>query len=359
MTDPKDPKFIVAEKGDWNITRGQLDTEISAYLAQNHATPEQVGPEKMPMLETAMLDNMILKKLLLDKAATMTIDPAEEAKEEAAQLDQLKGPLTDQQFTDQLKAANLTLDTLKQRIHEKILISKVIQAEALKNIDPTEQEIDVIYEKNKDRFVTPPQVRASRILVHLDDNMTPDQKAAKKKLINLAHARVVKGEDFSKVATELSEDRSSAPKGGDLGWFRKGENEPQFDEVVFATKKGTVTEVFETPLGYQFVKVTDTQPAGLVPIADARAYIAQKLRAYKAGQAQEAYSKNLLSNGGVKIYLVQANLNPEPGSNGPAPQDSSANGNAQPAPESAPQQAPDSAPPSAPADSTPPPPATN
>src|ERR1700685_3709138 len=62
VTDPNDPKFIVAEKGDWQITEGELDTEVLSYLKQHQATPEQVGPSKMPIVKTAMLRNMVLKK---------------------------------------------------------------------------------------------------------------------------------------------------------------------------------------------------------------------------------------------------------------------------------------------------------
>ena len=342
VTDPKDPKFIVAEKGDWNVTRGELDTQVNSYLQQSHMTAEQLGPEKMPLLESAMLDNIVLKKLLLDKAAAMQLNPADIAKEEAAQLDRLKGPMTDQQFADQLKAAGLTADELKKRIHEKVLISKVLDAEALKNVEPSDQEINDIYEKNKDRFVIPAKLRASRVLIHLGENPTPQEKAAAKKKIDLAHAQVVKGEDISKVAAAISEDRSSAPKGGDLGWFAKGENEPEFDVVAFATKEGVVSAVFETPLGFQFIKITGSQPAGVVPIADVRAFIAKKLRDMKAGEAQEAYSKKLLADSGVTFFLVR----PPPPTPMGAPQDGAQGpeGSQAPAPDSAPAPTPHSGP---------------
>ncbi len=65
--------------------------------------------------------------------------------------------------------------------------------------------------KNKDKFNVPPQIRASRILIIVDEKATPADKAAKKKAIDKAHDRVTHGEDFSKVATEVSEDRYSAP----------------------------------------------------------------------------------------------------------------------------------------------------
>jgi parvulin-like peptidyl-prolyl isomerase len=318
VTDPNDPKFIVAEKGTWQITEGELDTEVTSYLKQHQATPEQVGPSKMPIVKTAMLRNMVLKKLLLDQAAAL---PAQDTtQEEASELDRLKGPMAEPEFEQQLQSAGLTIDELKKRIHEKILVSKVLQANVFKDVDPTEQEIDAIYLQHKDSFNIPEKVRASRILIMVDDKTSPEDKAAKKKAIDEARARVVNGEDFGKVAAEVSEDQSSKLKGGDLAYFARGENEPGFDDVAFNTKVNTISPVFLTPLGYQFLKVTEIQPAGVVPVADARQYIASKLREMKMEEESQAYAKKLLADSGVVYHLVMVDppAQDEAGPGGPA-----------------------------------------
>ncbi len=319
VTDPNDPKFIVAEKGDWTITRAQLDDEVATYLKQHQKTPQDIGPAKMPMLETAMLDNIVLKKLILARAATLPLKDVD--KDEADALNQLKGRFpTEAEFEQQLKGAGLTLDQLKKQIHEDVIIRKTRALDAYQNIDPTEQEINDFYLKNKDKFSIPNKIRASRIVILVDDKTSPADKTAKKKAIDQAHARVTKGEDFGKVATEVSQDRYSAPKGGDIGYFQKGENEAGFDAVAFATKPGTVSAVFETPMGYQFVKVTDVHPGGEVSIAEARDVITKYLRQAKQGQQAEAYTHNLLTNSGVKFHLVRAELPPEnPAQGGGAP----------------------------------------
>jgi len=142
------------------------------------------------------------------------------------------------------------------------------------------------------------------VLILVDDKTSPADKAAKKKAIDKAHDRVVHGEDFSKVAMEVSEDRYSAPKGGDVNFFQRGENEPGFDDVAFATKVNTVSPVFMTSLGYQFLKVTAIQPAGPVPVADARGYISSKLREMKSQQQSQEYAKKLLADSGVTYHFV-------------------------------------------------------
>lgn len=317
VTDPNDPKFVVAEKGTWKITQGELDEQVTSYLKQRQVTPEQVGPSKMPVVETAMLKSMVLKKLLLDKAAALP--QTDVAKDEADELSRLKGAAAEPEFEQQLKSAGLTIDDLKQKIHEKVLITKVLQADAFKNVDPTEQEINDVYLKYKQSFAIPEKVRASRILIHVDDSAPAADKAAKKKAIDQAHARVVKGEDFGKVAAQVSEDRSSAPNGGDIGYFQRGVNEAGFDDVAFNTKQNVVSPVFLTPLGYQFLKVTAIQPPGVVPVADARGYITSKLREMKMQQQEQAFARSLLADSGVTYHrvLVDPPAQTAPPSGGP------------------------------------------
>jgi len=307
VTDPKDPKFIVAEKkGEWQITRSELDTQVDTYLAQHQLSPAQVGPSKMPALESAMLDNMVLKKLVLARAAQL---PLTDGKEEAAMFAQLKGGFpSDVEFQAKLKESGMTEEELKQRVHDEVQIKRVFEADAFKNVDPSEEEVDAFYLAHKDKFVIPTSVRASRILIMVNDQMTPAQKAGAKKAIDQARARVVKGEDFSKVALDVSEDAYSKPRGGDIGVFQKGMNEPEFDDVAFNTKPGVLSPVFLTPMGYQFLKVTEVQPGGPVSVADARANIVNYLKQQKMGDQEAAYTKHLLSDGGVTFHLARVEL---------------------------------------------------
>jgi len=202
----------------------------------------------------------------------------------------------------------------------------VLDAGAAKDIEPTDQEINAIYDAHKDAFNVPPMLRASRVLILSSESDSPAQKADKQKQIAAARARVVKGEDFSKVAMEVSQDRSSAPRGGDMGKFPRGENEAGFDDVAFNTKVNSVSKVFQTGLGYQFVKVTDSSPAGVIPLAEARALITPKLREEKKKLAENAYALSLLKTPDVNFYLKMidpsqqmAAPNGGGGQGGPAP----------------------------------------
>ena len=63
--------------------------------------------------------------------------------------------------------------------------------------------------------------------------------------------------DFAEAAKEYSDDNATADKGGDLGFFKKGDMAPEFDTVAFALKPGEISEPFRTPFGYHIIKVEE------------------------------------------------------------------------------------------------------
>lgn len=69
--------------------------------------------------------------------------------------------------------------------------------------------------------------------------------------------RIQKGEDFAKVAQEVSTDTATKEKGGDLGWFPRGQMLAEFEDAAFALKPGEVSGVVHTAYGYHIIKLEE------------------------------------------------------------------------------------------------------
>ena len=95
---------------------------------------------------------------------------------------------------------------------------------------------------------------ALHILIKPDINHTAAQ--AKIRLQQLRD-RIMGGESFKKLAKAHSNDKGSAQKGGDLGWFKPGTMVPEFDKALEAMSAGEISEIVETPFGYHIIKMIE------------------------------------------------------------------------------------------------------
>ena len=109
--------------------------------------------------------------------------------------------------------------------------------------------------------------------IHARHILVPTEDEAKKAL-----ARVKAGEDFAKVATELSKDPSG--DGGDLGWFTKDRMVPEFSDAAFKLKKGEISDPVKTQFGWHIIQVEDTRTKTFPPFEQvkdqAARYVSQK-----------------------------------------------------------------------------------
>jgi peptidyl-prolyl cis-trans isomerase D len=152
-----------------------------------------------------------------------------------------------------------------------------------------EAEVEKYYAERGSEFERPPQVRAAHVLVRIPD--TGGSEAEDKARAKIADVikRAKAGEDFAKLAREISEDPGSKTNGGDLGLIRKGEMVPQFEQAAFAMKAGELSaEPVRTPFGYHAIKVTEVQPGGKTPLKDVAGQIRDRLSAEAADRAAKA-----------------------------------------------------------------------
>ncbi|QJD30884.1 SurA N-terminal domain-containing protein [Methylococcus geothermalis] len=146
-----------------------------------------------------------------------------------------------------------------------------------REVKPTEEDLRNFYEEQKAAFTTEERRRVSHILVTVDPAKPEEESAALAK-INQIRDRLLKGEDFAKVAKEASDDRVSAEKGGDLGMVAKGAMEPNFEKAALALAQGAVSEPVKTSFGYHLIKVTELVPASTKPYEQVKDEVAAGFR---------------------------------------------------------------------------------
>jgi peptidyl-prolyl cis-trans isomerase D len=188
-----------------------------------------------------------------------------------------------------------------------------------------ESEINAELEREKHRYTgLEKQVRARHILFKADTVEAADAgvasdpkalaaKALAKSKAEAARARAMRGEDFAKLAQQLSEDTGSAREGGDLGYNTKGKMVAPFDDAQFALKPGEISQVVESRFGYHVIKVEGIRE-GDVPVAEAKREIGEKqLRESRAAELSKAAAEQTLGElrAGTTLEQLETELKNE------------------------------------------------
>jgi len=166
----------------------------------------------------------------------------------------------------------------------------VLNLEAVKNsLTVNEADLKTYYEQNAQRLAGKEERKASHILIAVAKDAAPDvrekAKAAAQALLVKARA---KPDSFGDLARKNSQDSASATQGGDLGYFSKGSMVKQFEDAVFALKKGEISEVVESDFGYHIIKLADVKEPKQASFESVRDKLELE---YKAQQAQRKFAE--------------------------------------------------------------------
>jgi peptidyl-prolyl cis-trans isomerase D len=149
-------------------------------------------------------------------------------------------------------------------------------------MDVPESEIHSQYlQDQKTLYNLPEKRRASHILIKVPSDAPPAQVSAAQERIRKALQRVRSGEDFAKVAKEVSED-TTASAGGDLGSFTRDQMVKEFSDAVWSLSVGQVSEPVRSPFGFHVIRLTDVQPAKELSLEEARPRVLAALKENRA-----------------------------------------------------------------------------
>jgi len=169
------------------------------------------------------------------------------------------------------------------------LVSELLEKEIMSGAKVTDQEIREYYDKHKQEFAATNQIRVSHILVKTE--------AEADKVIE----RLKKGDKFDEIAKKESLDRVSGQKGGDLGYFSRGQQVPDFVRAAAALKVGEIGKPVKSEDGYHIVMVTDKKMGPVIEFDRVKDMISQKLSGEKQKEAFDKYLAELKKNYPVEI----------------------------------------------------------
>jgi peptidyl-prolyl cis-trans isomerase SurA len=297
------------------ITYADLDKQYQAQFMSSAEKPstDQMEIQKLEVLRTLVDNEIMLQRA--EKLGLMATDADVESR-----FAELKAPYTQEEFQKQLAARKMTLDDMKAQLKRDLSITKLFNKEITSHISISDKDVTDFYNANKSSFNFPePQVHLAQILVspmpdpnvrNLKNDKAQNDEQAKKKMEMLV-ARLKQGEDFVTLAQNFSEDPTTAPNGGDLGFVPESALEKANTEiraVIQTAPAGQVTPVVKTAEGYRVFKIYSKEPAGQRELTDPRVQqnIRETLINRKDQLLRAAYYEVARDEAQVVNYLAQA-----------------------------------------------------
>jgi peptidyl-prolyl cis-trans isomerase C len=315
---------LVAKGKGVEVKRSQLDDMVINVKSSAVAGGQTIPPDRMPMLESQVLDQLINIQLLTSRATDA--DKAKGKEVSAKRFEEIRTRAGSEEVLNrQLKSVGMDQDTLKAKMNEEATARAVVEREL--GVKVSDEEVKKFYDDNPSDFEEPEKVRASHILLGTRDEkgteLSKEKKDAKRKLAEDLVKRARAGEDFAKMAKEYSDDPGSKDKGGEYT-FPRGQMVPEFEAAAFALKTNQVSDVVTTQFGYHVIKLSEKFPAAKVDFDKSASHIRDFLTQRKLQKEIPTYMAKLRKEANVEILDERLKLQEEsnsilPPSNQPAP----------------------------------------
>lgn len=164
---------------------------------------------------------------------------------------------------------------------------------------PSATELQQAYEAGKAGWVTPPMYRVSQIFLGVADPQTLE--TVRKQALELSKKAQAAPTEFAALASQYSQDRVSAERGGDTGLQPLQQLVPEVRATVARLKVGAVSDPVQSAAGFHVIKLTEQQPARTATLEELRERLTQALRAQRQEQIAKAYLEGMLNTATLSI----------------------------------------------------------
>jgi len=290
---------VVARVNGEDVKKSELDLAVRSLEDRARSA---VPPEQRDAVFRQVLDRIIGFHLLVQEAkARKVVAPPWEVD---SQLDQIKKQFpSEDAFKQMLQARGVTLEQLRADTAQTIAVNTMLKDELEPRVAVTEADSKKFYDENRARFRQEDSVHASHILIRTPEQADAAAKAKAKSQAENLLAQLKKGGDFAGLAKQHSQDPGSAPNGGDLGFFSKGQMVPAFEQAAFGLKPGETSGVVETPFGYHIIRVSEAKAGRDLNYDEVKAQIDDYLKQQLRDQKSQEFVDQLKAKGKIQIFI--------------------------------------------------------
>jgi peptidyl-prolyl cis-trans isomerase SurA len=251
------------------ITLYELEEVEAQYLYENKEK-EPPAAEARKALRRRLLDRLIDSRIQLQLAERekIVVDDAE-ISEQIEEIKKKLGASSQAEFDGMLKSQGLTMEGVRKRIKDQIMVQRLMRRKVGMRVSVTEQEIDRYLADNRQKLEVGLSFEARHILfLPKPPNSEAGWEAARQKAQEVYNL-LLGGQDFAEAAKKYSED-PSAKDGGSLGKLKRGELAPDIEEAILKLQPGEFTPPFRSKVGYHLFRLDSKETLSGEALTQAR-----------------------------------------------------------------------------------------
>jgi peptidyl-prolyl cis-trans isomerase SurA len=283
--------------------------------------PQAFSGETGEQRRLDVLGQVINDEILEQRARKFNLEATDEDASE--KLTEMKASYTQEEFDQQLRAANLTLADMRAQVRRELTIDRLLNKDVFSRINITDADLSTYYTSHQEEFnLSETRYHLARIVVSALPGSSPGmatagQQASREnalRTIQMVHLRLQEGEDFTSLANSLAKIKTAAIDGdADVDFTQSQlDSDPLLRDSVSKLLAGQSTDVLQSPDGNQFAiyKLLFREPAGIYSFDDPRVqqFIREKLRAQRAELLKTAYVDMLRYQAHIENYYAEGLL---------------------------------------------------
>jgi peptidyl-prolyl cis-trans isomerase C len=245
------------------------------------------GSGPTDVLKSSVLDDLVARTLLLQQARARGVTVGPEQVDRAFLV--IRAEYPGNAFDDLLAQERLSVADLRARLRDQLTVEKLFREEVFSRVQVSDEAVARYYAEHAAEFDEPERVHARQIVVRTREEAAKLRDEVRRKPAS-----------FATVASRASIG-PEARRGGDLGWFGKGQGMPEVFDVCFRMSANAISDVVPSPFGFHVFQMIEKKPPSRRTLEQARPAIATRLLREQRAKAQEDYVAALRAQAKIQI----------------------------------------------------------
>jgi peptidyl-prolyl cis-trans isomerase SurA len=284
---------VAAVVGDNIVLASEVEEKVGPLMGDVNRIPD---PDKRSARASALrrevLERLIDDELILQQATELKLNVSSEQVDSSIEEIKKQNGIDDDQLREALRGQGMTMAAYRADLKKQLLRFRVLNIAVGSRVNISDEEVKSYYDRHlKDGTNT--QVRASHIFVAIPDGADAatvrEKEAQARKILERAKG----GEDFAKLARELSDDAATRAEGGDLGYFGKDMLPKAIEELVFSMKPGEIEGPVRADRGFHIIKLVDRKLKDPKPFEEVKDDVRMQLRQKEMERQTKSYIAEL------------------------------------------------------------------